>query len=127
MTDFLREERLLIDGELVLTYSEVAAHADALARDLRSRGIRPGDRVAALLPNSHYFLSAYFAAAAVGAVLCPLNHRLAEGELDFILRDSGARLVLRPAVQAGATGSTATTRSRKRFAPASMWSPRTRP
>ncbi len=84
----------VVDGELRLTYREVAARARALAAYLQSRGLAPGDRVAILEVNSHAYLEAYFAAAAAGAVLVPLNYRLSADELTFILRDAGARWLL---------------------------------
>lgn len=78
------------DRGLELTYSEVGQRVDALAGFFCDQGVAPGDRIAALLPNSHHYLEAYFAAAGLGAVLVPLNHRLSPAETSFILRDSGA-------------------------------------
>ena len=88
------DKEAVVDGELRLSYREVGARARALAAYLRGRGLAPGDRVAILEVNSHAFLEAYFAAAAAGAVLVPLNYRLSADELAFILRDAGARWLL---------------------------------
>jgi acyl-CoA synthetase (AMP-forming)/AMP-acid ligase II len=76
------------------TYGELAGRVRARAHHWRELGILPGDRVAILDWNSNAFLESYFAAAALGAILCPLNHRLAVPELAEILNDAGARLVL---------------------------------
>jgi acyl-CoA synthetase (AMP-forming)/AMP-acid ligase II len=84
----------VVDGGLRLTYAEVGASVDALAAHLRRDGVGPGDRLATFLPNSHDHLSAYFAAAGLGAVLVPLNTRLAAPELAAILSHSGARAVI---------------------------------
>src|SRR5688500_6640167 len=56
-------------------------------------GLRAGERVAILEPNSTEFLESYFAAAALGAILVPLNTRLAAAELAQILAHSGARVL----------------------------------
>ncbi len=82
------------DGGRHVSYRELGAQVDALAGWFRARGITPGDRIAALLPNSSAFLEAYFAAAGTGAILVPLNTRLHPDELGFILEDSGTRLLL---------------------------------
>jgi acyl-CoA synthetase (AMP-forming)/AMP-acid ligase II len=88
-------ERIAVeDGEWRFTYDDVEARAAGLARFLRTRGISRGDRIAILEVNSHAFLEAYYAAAGIGAILCPLNYRLSAREIGFILNDSGARWLL---------------------------------
>ncbi|MFH2009046.1 MAG: long-chain-fatty-acid--CoA ligase [bacterium] len=81
----------VVDGERRVTYAELGQQVFALARHLRAQGLAPGDRVSALLRNSHAYLVTYFAAAAAGLVCNPLNHRLAPKELAFILEDAGSR------------------------------------
>jgi len=76
------------------TYGEALRAALALARALAERGIRPGDRVAVLAPNTVAHFHAYFGLAAAGAVLVSLNTRLGAGELAEILADSGARMLV---------------------------------
>jgi fatty-acyl-CoA synthase len=56
-------------------------------------GVQSGDRVAFLSTNCHRLLEAYFGVIEAGAVLLPLNIRLAIEELAFILNDSGARIL----------------------------------
>ncbi len=84
----------VVDGPRSFTYREVARRAAALACHLRRRGVGARDRVAVLELNTHAMLEATYAAAALGAVLCPLNYRLSPRELAFILDDAGARLLL---------------------------------
>ncbi len=98
---FLAQARLdhgpslaVIDGRRRLSYHEVGERVDRLAAHLQERGLAPGDRLAVLMPNSLEFLEAYFAAAAAGLVLVPLNTRLNPRELASILGDSGARALL---------------------------------
>ncbi len=84
----------VIDGGLRLSYREFAGRCRALSCEIRAAGLRAGERVAILDLNTARFLEAYFAAAGAGVVLVPLNFRLAPPEIAWILRDSGARLLL---------------------------------
>src|ERR1035438_7853869 len=78
----------------VRTWREIREEVPCLAAALRSLGISPGDRIALLGANSDRYLSSLLAASWIGAVLVPLNTRLAENELTACLRDSGAGLLL---------------------------------
>ncbi|MBK1660708.1 class I adenylate-forming enzyme family protein [Paracraurococcus ruber] len=79
-----------------LTYGALARAADRVARQLAGLGIRRGDRVALLGPNDPAQLVLLFACARLGAILVPLNWRLAAPELRYVLEDAGARLLVRP-------------------------------
>ncbi|MEV6302357.1 acyl-CoA synthetase [Actinoplanes sp. NPDC051861] len=78
------------DGRTI-TYGELAAEADRIARGLRAAGLGAGDTVALLLPNGADILTAYFAAAQIGLHVVPLNWHLTAAELGYIVRDSGAK------------------------------------
>jgi acyl-CoA synthetase (AMP-forming)/AMP-acid ligase II len=82
----------VLDGERALTYAQLAARVRARAAGWRALGLAPGERVAILDWNSTTFLECYFAAALAGAILCPLNHRLAVPELGEVLEDARPRL-----------------------------------
>jgi acyl-CoA synthetase (AMP-forming)/AMP-acid ligase II len=84
----------VVCGEYRFTYREFARRVSRLAAGLQQEGIRKGDRVAICHQNCHYFLEAYFAAAGIGAILCPLNYRLSAREIAFILEDTDARMVI---------------------------------
>ncbi len=84
----------VVGGSLRLSYAEFAARARGLVCEMRASGLRAGERVAVLDLNTASFLEAYLAAAGCAAALVPLNVRLAPTELAWILRDSGARLLL---------------------------------
>jgi O-succinylbenzoate-CoA ligase len=77
-----------------LSYSQLNSRANRTAGLLRGLGVRKGDRVALLLPNAPEYVESFFAAAKLGAVVVPLNWRLVPEELSFILRDSGAAVLL---------------------------------
>jgi len=72
------------------TYAQFADRTRRLAGALRQAGVQPGDRVAFLSTNCHRLLEAYYGVLEAGAVLLPLNIRLAASELSYILNDSGA-------------------------------------
>lgn len=83
-----------IDEARVRVWGETCDRVARLAAGLASLGVRPGDRVAVLAMNSDVFFEAYFAVMWAGAVLTPLNTRLAPAELAFQLRDAEAGILL---------------------------------
>ena len=76
------------------TYAELDARANRVAHVLAARGLGKGDRVAVLLPNCHQFVEIFYGAARAGLVVVPLNWRLVADELAFMLRDSGATVLV---------------------------------
>ena len=90
----LPDKVALMEGEEKLTYSETEARVLALSARLEERDINPGDRVALLFPNCIDFCLAYFAVLNLGAVVVPLNNRLAPREFEYILNDSGAKTLI---------------------------------
>jgi fatty-acyl-CoA synthase len=76
-----------------LSYGQFRTAADRLAGALRGAGLRPGDRVAALTRNSPEMLQLHFGVPGTGAVLVPMNTRLAPREYAHILEHSGASLL----------------------------------
>jgi acyl-CoA synthetase (AMP-forming)/AMP-acid ligase II len=77
-----------------LTFAECDRRADQLAAALAARGVVAGDRVALLALNEVEYLEIQVAAQRLGAILVPLNYRLAVAELAFIAGDAGARLLI---------------------------------
>ena len=84
---------LVIDGT-VLTYGALAAASHQLAGRLAALGCAPGDTVALILGNSAEFFVAAWAAQMSGLYFVPLSDRLAVPEREYILADSGAKVVL---------------------------------
>src|SRR6516165_6516916 len=80
----------VVCGEERFTYAQFAERAARLAGALRKAGVQAGDRVGFLSTNCHRLLEAYYGVVEAGAVLLPLNIRLAAQELAYILNDSGA-------------------------------------
>ena len=75
------------------TYAGLRADVDALASALLEEGIVPGDRVAIWAPNCPEWVLVQFAAAKVGAILVTLNPAYRSHELEYVLTQSGIRLV----------------------------------
>ena len=76
------------------SFSELNARANRTAHALAALGVGAGDRVALLLMNGVEYVESFFAIAKLGAIVVPLNWRLVADELAFILRDSGATVLV---------------------------------
>lgn len=70
------------------TYAEVEQRVAAIAADLQGQGVRRGDRVALLSPNSTTLLETLFAVTRLGAVTVPVDVRLSAAEIGFIVDDA---------------------------------------
>jgi acyl-CoA synthetase (AMP-forming)/AMP-acid ligase II len=84
----------VVDGEARLTFEDVAAQMLRVGRALLASGVEPGDRVALWAPNSASWIPAALGIQATGAWLVPLNTRFRGEEAAFVLRKSGARVLL---------------------------------
>src|SRR3989442_13171173 len=81
-------------GEIRYTWNDFDQRTDALARGLAALDVQLGDRVAVLMLNCHRYLELYYACARMGAVIVPLNIRLARPEIVFILNDSESKVLV---------------------------------
>ncbi|MFT7687105.1 MAG: fatty-acyl-CoA synthase, partial [Candidatus Azotimanducaceae bacterium] len=77
-----------LDSGAELSYSQLDHRSESLGAWLQSNNVKKGDRVALLLPNMAEFFEIQFACSKVGAICLPLNWRLSEKELEYILKDS---------------------------------------
>ena len=75
------------------TYSEFAGDVNRTAHLLGDLGIRRGDRVTLLLANCPEFLDLWFGAAAIGAVVVPVNTASSAEELEYLASHSDSRLI----------------------------------
>lgn len=98
--DFLRRARKLhprrtavVDGTDRYTYAEFGERCDRWSAALAKLGIRPGDRVATIAPNTHQHLEQYYAVPQLGAVIVPLNYRLVPEDFVYLANHSGARVL----------------------------------
>src|SRR6267142_1091911 len=98
--DFARRARKLygdreavVDGGLRLTFEQFFDRCDRWSSVLQQLGVRQGDRVAYLAPNTHAQLESFYAVPQIGAVLVPLNYRLTADDFVYLINHSGARVV----------------------------------
>lgn len=78
----------LVFEEFRLTWKELNERIDRLANGLLALGLRQGDHLAILAQNSHRFMEYYYACSRSGIVAVPLNWRLSEDEMKYILEHS---------------------------------------
>ena len=76
------------------TYAQLDAEADACARGLLGLGVDPGDRVALWAPNCAEWAIVQYATAKIGAILVSVNPAYRAGELEYVLRQSGSRVLI---------------------------------
>ena len=88
------EKIAVIDGEKRFTYKEFGKRVDLLSGALLEAGINEGDHVAVMIPNTHYMLEAFYGIGQLGAVMVPLNYRLAPSDLEYIINHSDAKLLI---------------------------------
>lgn len=87
---------LTVPGGVSLDYRSVRHNVDALAQELSRRGIAPGDRVAASLPNGLPLVLAFLATACARAASAPLNPAYTRAEYAFYLEDIGPKAIFVP-------------------------------
>ncbi len=84
----------VVYDDLRISYADLLDRALRAAGWLRQQGIGGGDVIALLMKNSPAMLDLAFAASHIGAVLLPVNFRLAAPEIAHILDDAGARILI---------------------------------
>jgi acyl-CoA synthetase (AMP-forming)/AMP-acid ligase II len=92
--DRFPERPCLVWGDEVVTYGQLAERAGRTAAGLARLGVGRGDVVAVLLYNCPEFVETMFAVSRVGAIVMPINWRLAGDEVAYIAGHAGARLVV---------------------------------
>jgi acyl-CoA synthetase (AMP-forming)/AMP-acid ligase II len=99
--DLLREHRrswpqqlAVVDGDVRLTYPELDDRVNRVGQALAAAGVGAGDRILWLGQNSFRIVELLFAAAKLGAILCPANWRQTADELAFVLGDLDPAVVV---------------------------------
>ncbi|MGD0378270.1 MAG: AMP-binding protein [Streptosporangiaceae bacterium] len=93
-------DRRAVGGRHPMTYREWAERVDGLARSLLTAGVRPGDRVAYLLPGGEPLASLHLAAQRLGATSVPLSTRLSLVDLAYCVADARPALLVTDEVTA---------------------------
>jgi len=93
--DFLQERigssEALVTPSVRLSYEALFVEAKQAAGSMQAMGIGKGDHVAILMPNGEQWLALFYGAALIGAVTVPVNTRFKSAEIDFCLKQSGAK------------------------------------
>lgn len=84
----------IVVGDDEISYSQLWDETRAYAGALRSRGVKPGDAVGVLIPNVADFPRVYYAVLSLGAVVVPVHALLKADEIEYVLRDSGASILI---------------------------------
>lgn len=84
----------VVSGEKRITYAELNAEANRLARGFLALKIGKGDRVALLMDNRPEWLSMAFAVGKIGAILVPINIRYRSHELNYILNHCSPKILV---------------------------------
>ncbi len=79
--------------DVELTYAQLDGASAHVVGLLREHGFEPGDRVGIMLPNIPHFPICYYGVLRAGGVVVPMNVLLKKREVEFYLRDSGAKLL----------------------------------
>jgi acyl-CoA synthetase (AMP-forming)/AMP-acid ligase II len=87
------DREALVDGDLRLSYTQLATEVDRAARALVASGVQKGDRIAIWAPNMGEWVIVALAIHRVGAAIVPLNTRFKGAEAGYILRTAGARML----------------------------------
>jgi fatty-acyl-CoA synthase len=98
--DFARRARKLypnreavVDQDVRLTYAQFAERCDRWAIGLAKLDVVKGDRVATIAPNTHQHLEQFYAIPQAGAVIVPMNYRLAAEDFVYMANHSGAKVL----------------------------------
>ncbi len=89
-----REAVVMLPAGRRYTYAELNARANRLANWMRRLGVEKGDRVSILAHNGVEYLDLFYGLAKIGAILAPLNWRLAAPELVYIVNDCRPKVLL---------------------------------
>ena len=83
----------VVDGDERFTYEQFLERCDRWSSALQALGVKQGDRVVYIAPNTHAQLESFYAVPQIGAVLVPVNYRLTADDFSYIINHSGARVV----------------------------------
>jgi len=98
--EFLRRARKLhasreavVDRGQRWTYADFGARCDRWSSALAQLGVKQGDRVGTIAPNTHQHLEQYYAVPQLGAVLVPMNYRLTAEDFVYLASHSGSKVL----------------------------------
>ncbi len=87
------QREAVVDGNQRFTYAQFGRRCDQWSAALAKLGVRSGDRVATIAPNTHQHLEQFYAIPQLGAVIVPINYRLAADDFVYVTAHSGAKVL----------------------------------
>ncbi len=105
--DRFSDKPAVVLGDLAISYGDLWSAARRYGRALQDAGVRPGERVALMIPNVPQFPMAYYGALAAGASVVPVHSLLVADEIAYVLKDCGATVLVcaGPLLGEGAKGA----------------------
>src|SRR2546426_11710033 len=79
------EREAVVDGELRLTYEQFFTRCDRWSAALQALGVKQGDRIAYIAPNTHAQLESFYAVPQNGAILLTLNYLLTAADFVYLI------------------------------------------
>lgn len=86
------EHEAIVEGSIRITYKKWNNQVNRLADSLSKYGVTKGDKIVLHMPNTKEFLYTYFAAHRLGALIVPINAKLVQREIIYILEKSDAKV-----------------------------------
>ena len=83
----------VVDGAIRMTYAQFGDRCDRWSAALMSLGVRQGDRVGTISPNTHQHLEQFYAIPEIGAVIVPMNYRLTADDFVYLANHSGCKVL----------------------------------
>ncbi|MGQ0698731.1 MAG: long-chain-fatty-acid--CoA ligase [Panacagrimonas sp.] len=87
------DREAVVNGELRFTYTQFGDRCDRWSAALATLGVKPGDRVGLIAPNTHQNLEQYYAVPQLGAVIVPMNYRLTADDFVYMAGHSGSKVL----------------------------------
>jgi acyl-coenzyme A synthetase/AMP-(fatty) acid ligase len=85
---------IFADRDVVVTYGELEERSNRLAHAFRAWGLKPGDGIAVMLTNEEHFFDFFWAAMRSGLYFTPVNWHLSADELEYVIDDCDARVLI---------------------------------
>src|ERR1700730_2389779 len=87
------DREAVVDGDLRLTYEQFFDRCDRWSAALQGLGVRQGDRVATIAPNTHAPLESFDAVPLLAGDLVPMNYRLTPDDFVYMVNHSGSTVL----------------------------------
>lgn len=85
------KKEAIVGGAMRMTYRELDEAVTKFAHGLKAKGIQEKDKVVLFMPNVSEFAIAYFAVQRLGAIIVPINAKMTQSEVEYVLENSDAK------------------------------------